>query len=59
LLPKEDRAIIFIGEDCFAGCGQLECRHPNHKTRLMKRLGHIDPDAQKQILAVLTEMFAE
>ena len=29
------------------------------KTRLVKRLGNIDPDAQKQTLAVLAEMFAE
>ena len=29
------------------------------KTRLVQRLGNIDPDAQKQTLAVLAEMFAE
>lgn len=29
------------------------------KTRLVKRLGNIDPDAQKQTLAVLAEMFAK
>jgi mRNA interferase MazF len=29
------------------------------KTRLLKKLGWISPDTQKQVLTVLAEMFAE
>jgi mRNA interferase MazF len=29
------------------------------KGRLVKRLGHISPGAQKRVLAILAEMFAE